>query len=141
MDAIVLPSLREAPLDDNMVLDILPQIRKAGAPYRLYIMENTERRGAPKERNRLYRLALQDEDVENVVSLSTDITDMPNKWLVTLRRILHVHPYIGSLAPLQLVKLNRPECPGWGQWTPGSGGSGWLQEGDPNLDFELFAST
>lgn len=143
LTALVLPLLREDSRKDGQIFAMLPEIRKAGAPYRLYITEETQRSGAVKARNRLFHTVMLDPEVENIVSFSSDIIEMPQNWLLQLLILLGDHPEVGSLAPYQLVHFeNRPECPGWGNWAPNSGGSRWLRAKDIVLtNLETVPST
>src|SRR2546427_12082416 len=129
---ILLPVLQRQASDTDFMLNLIPQIAKAGEPYELLLFVETNGSGELKARNQLFKWALERSGWEFVVTISSDVTELPQNWLTTLIEQMEQHPHtVGALAPYQITDWH--DGRGYGQIEPV--GKHWVPEDSALLNF------
>jgi GT2 family glycosyltransferase len=78
--------------------DILSQIRKAGIPYDLITLTNSNNRiGELPARNQLFKMALENDDEwEYCITLSNDVAELPTGYAKDLLFMMHYLKFFGE---------------------------------------------
>src|SRR6266566_9826224 len=124
---------------------ILPEIRKAGCPYQLVISVDREIRvGELPARNRLFSMALQDQDWDYCVTLSNDIFELPENWGQKLVDHIEELPVdVGALNAYGFVNTFPEHA--WAQFLVGQDGQNlWITDPSTEMgkeDMGVFNST
>jgi GT2 family glycosyltransferase len=86
---------------DGFTPRVWKEIQKCGIPYHMYVyVHKDDRQGELPARNRLFEIALQDKDWKYCVTLSNDLTSMPDNWGKTLVDLMDSLPEsIGAVDP------------------------------------------
>lgn len=110
---VLLPAY-ESSFHPNFASHALDEIRKAGIVYDLIMLVNRDHRiGELPARNKLFKIALQDDDWDYCVCLSNDIFELPKNWAFTFVSMMTDYSEdVGAINAYGLVNTKN----GWGQY-------------------------